>query len=198
MEVDLETTVLAQDTIESLQAAVGLAHSRGIVVVAAAGNDSYVGTQALSPHLSAAYPSAIGVAASNVRRERACFSNWGDVSAPGGDGGPNPGLQKTLESRLPAGRSVPGHCLPSADLCQGKCDDALISLGLTSETKYYYWSGTSFSTPLVSGLAALVLDPSTKPRSWLPVDDVFGAIRCGAPTGDGVINAPATLFRCLP
>ncbi len=198
MEVDLETTVLAQDTIESLQAAVGLAHSRGIVVVAAAGNDSYVGTQALSPHLPAAYPSAIGVAASNVRRERACFSNWGDVSAPGGDGGPNPGLQKTLESRLPAGRSVPGHCLPSADLCQGKCDDALISLGLTSETKYYYWSGTSFSTPLVSGLAALVLDPSTKPRSWLPVDDVFGAIRCGAPTGDGVINAPATLFRCLP
>jgi hypothetical protein len=194
--IDKVTQALAEDTIESLQAAVSLANQRGIVVVSAAGNDSYVGTQALSPHLPAGYPSVIGVAASNIRRERACFSNWGDVSAPGGDAGTNDGLRTDLQAaNIQLDR---WNCLPILDQCTGRCDHALISLGLTSGSGYYYWAGSSFSSPLVSGLAALVLDAGTTWCGWLAPDDVFAAIRCGGPTGDGVINAPATLSRCLP
>ena len=77
-------------------------------------------------------------------------------------------------------------------------DEALISLALSSETNYAYWHGTSFATPLVSRLAALALDADDSEPAWLSPKQVFEAIRCGAPTGDGVINVPATLFRCLP
>jgi hypothetical protein len=178
-EAEEPPELLAEDTIESLQAAVFLAHSRGVVVVAAAGNDSYLEDKPLPPQLPAAYPFVVGVGGSNVMRQRSCFSNWGDVSAPGGDGG----LDEKSWRR----------CMPQADQCSGDCDAALISLALSSPTGYAYWSGSSFSAPLVSGLAALVLEAGAS-----GADQVFDAIRCGAPTPDGVINVPATVFRCIP
>ena len=200
--VDSSLQVLVDDTLESLQAAVLLAHSRGAVVVAAAGNDSGaldIGDKPLPPQIPARYPFVIGVAGSNAARERACFSNWGDVSAPGGD------------SRSEEG---PDYCEREVLVeCSGDCDEAVISLALGPSTtgtsqndiRYAYWRGTSFSAPLVSGLAALVLDAgaskSTCPLmspTWVHPDQVIDAIRCGTSTGDGVINVPATLFRCMP
>jgi hypothetical protein len=206
VEIDESLTVLVTDTIESLYTAVLLAHDRGAVVVAAAGNDS-VEEKPSSPHFPAAYPSVIGVAANNIRRERACFSNWGDVSAPGGNGGLNEELSDELKNGMPESefKGIDVDCLPMHAKCVGECDDAVISLMQFRHEGYAYWSGTSFSAPLASGLAALVLDAGASrticpclPPKWVPPDRVLEAIRCGTCTGDGVINVPATLFRCMP
>jgi hypothetical protein len=114
-----------------------LVQDRGAVVVAAAGNDSYqdVGV-ALLAEMPAGHPDVIGVAASTRDGERACFSNRGDVAAPGGDG---------------EGTCVVPNCAGDHD---PRC---LISLVNESQPGYRYWVGTSFATPLVSGLSALVV-----------------------------------------
>lgn len=197
--IDPSLEVFVDDPVESLHAAVLLAHSRGAVVVAAAGNDSGdsdIGGKPLPPQVPARYPFVIGVAGSNVHRERACFSNWGDVSAPSGDVRPEEGCDRKV-----------------VEECAGDCDEAVVSLALSPSTtgtaehatRYAYWRGTSFSAPLVSGLAALVLDAGTSRATcplmspaWVHPNQVHDTIRCGASTGDGVINVPASLFRCLP
>jgi hypothetical protein len=165
----------------------------GIVVVAAAGNDSYaIEGEPLEAQLPAAYGPVIGVAASNASGSRACFSNKGDVDAPGGEGGGN----QALIAAEPALAGM--DCLPMVDQCAGPCDYALISLGLTPTKAYYYWSGTSFSTPLVSGLAALVLQAGHVAGVSMAPDAVFGAIECAIPQGSDLINAPGTLSNCIP
>ena len=203
--------VLARDQIASLRTAVAFAAEEQIVIVAAAGNDSYLATQegfVLSPHYPAQYPSVIGVSASNALRQRSCFSNWGDVAAPGGDGGPFSILAEQepgLLDEYPELQDL--DCAPLSSTCAGDCSQALISLVYDQGPAgqgygYAYWQGTSFSAPLASGAAALLLDAglsqSCGGQAWLSPDQVFAALRCGAPTPDGVINIPASLYRCLP
>jgi subtilisin family serine protease len=113
--VNLSLSVPA--TSEVLKSMVDYATQRGVVVVAAAGNDGE--KVAMYP---ATYANVIGVAAVDSNNQKAVFSNYGnrgvDVAAPGVDlYGPYP---------------VPGT------------------------TGMARWSGTSFSTALVSGEAALV------------------------------------------
>jgi serine protease len=113
--------------------AVKYARDKGVVIVAAAGNDGHgrVG-------YPAAYPGVIAVAATQFDETTTFYSNWGkeiDVAAPGGntrvdqngDGKPDGVLQHTI---------VPGQ---------------------TSKTDYLWFMGTSMASPHVAGVAALIM-----------------------------------------
>jgi len=186
--------LLKTDDIQSLAMTMQIAYQQGIVVVAAAGNDSWrdeYQSQPRPPQYPAAYPFVIGVAGSNAGRQRSCFSNWGDVSAPAGDGAPG---EVTIVSGTITS-TTPVTCAASLNL-------PLVSV-VTNKTGQYpqgyaYWNGTSFATPLVSGLAALVLEAGRQQGMGLiSPGNVGRAIKCGAATSDGVINVPVTILRCL-
>jgi serine protease len=113
--------------------AVKYAHNKGVVIVAAAGND---GRGRVS--YPARYPGVIAVAATQYDEKTTFYSNWGpevDIAAPGGntrvdqngDGKPDGVLQHTI---------VPND---------------------TSHTDYLWFMGTSMASPHVAGVAALVM-----------------------------------------
>lgn len=98
----------------TFKSAIDYAYSKGVVIVAAAGNEN---TSANS--YPAAYPNVLGVSALSSSTTRAAFSNYGayvDVAAPG---------QQVYS--------------------------------LTNTGGYAYWDGTSFSSPMVAGLAGLIV-----------------------------------------
>ncbi|MDY6877280.1 MAG: S8 family serine peptidase [Chloroflexota bacterium] len=194
------------DEIVSLCITLFDARDKGAVIVAAAGNESNGDGDPPSAQIPAAYGFVFGVEASNQNGERACFSNEGDVRAPGGEGGP-------VKDVLCA--SVVGECFDESNLNQaGDCAEGVIGPVLFPpegsaywSTHYGYWSGTSFATPLVSGLAALILQAEGVPAgtssgptaSSSNQNLVTMTIRCGAATLEGVINVPVTLTDdCLP
>ena len=111
------------------------AHAQNVVIVAAAGNDNATTDDDLPAAFPARWDFVVGVAASDSKKRRACFSNQGDVMAPGGSG---------LK-----------HCAPPIGRCHDEdCPYAVISLDVGSYTGYSYGIGTSFAAPLVAGLAA--------------------------------------------
>jgi serine protease len=165
----------------SMGNAVKYARDKGVVIVAAAGNDGHgrVG-------YPAAYPGVIAVAATQFDETTTFYSNWGkeiDVAAPGGntrvdqngDGKPDGVLQHTV---------VPGQ---------------------TSKTDYLWFMGTSMASPHAAGVAALIMGsgvrkpdaveeimlgtarkPKTSAESGGRIDDHYGA---------GIVDAAAALKK---
>jgi serine protease len=163
--------------VTTIRSAIEYARGKGVVVVAAAGND---GRGRVS--YPARYPGVLAVASTQFDESTTFYSNWGpqiDIAGPGGntrvdqngDGKPDGVLQNTV---------VPGN---------------------TSQTDYLWFMGTSMASPHVAGVAALVVgegvtDPdavetilketSRKPHAQSYVRDKYGS---------GIIDAPAAILK---
>ncbi len=158
-------------THRSLAALMDWLAGQGILVVAAAGNDSYRKSPATvarhSPALPARYDNVLGVAAINREGKPASYSNRGDevvfgngVATYGGDAQVRPPTAN-LDADPDSG------VIEIAD--GGGTRDAVIGLysatnfpGISSDTGerepnktgWAYWSGTSFAAPIIAGIAA--------------------------------------------
>jgi len=120
-------------------AAVDYALARGVLIVAAAGND---GRKLDEPYGVTSLDGVLVVGASGPDDRRLPFSNWGpqiDLTAPGLD---------VLSLR--ARRTDTMRLLPGLDYVAG-------SAYVGRDKRYYRATGTSFAAPIVSGVASLVL-----------------------------------------
>jgi hypothetical protein len=145
---------------EALRKVIQLIHGLGGVVVVAAGNDSCGASVARPSQIPADMRETISVGASDYCGRRIAFSNRADVLAPGGGGGP---IGEALLAHIgKKGGDI--TAFPEAVLGQIRREDGELGYGLAA--------GTSFSTALVSGMAALLLGQD----NLLTPDEVKGRI----------------------
>ena len=169
---------LAPDNrVPSLHNQIAKMRAAGATIVAAAGNDSLF--EPYQPlQLPANFDQVIGVSANNVQTAPSCFTNAGQLSAPGGDGDNGAGLCQP--------RQITAICAAQG----GECEWALISTvnPATYESGYAYWIGTSFAAPLVAGVSAQILSETgaTTP------DQVEAVLMCAATGSAGPLLEPAT------
>jgi len=158
---------------------------KGAFVAAAAGNSGDAGSP---PFYPAAYapsvPGLVAVGAVDFAFNRAYYSNSNDyveIAAPGGD--------------ITADLNHDGY---GDGILQQTIDQQLASEGIFDQFGYFFFQGTSMSTPHVSGLAALLMNQGvTNPKAVEWAIEHF-ATDVGVPgrdndTGFGVINPRNTL-----
>jgi subtilisin family serine protease len=154
----------------AIRRAIGYAQSRGVLVVAAEGNEStdlsHPSTDTVSPDfppnsaversvtnacavIPVEVPGVVGVTATGNLRLKSSYSSYGvstaDVAAPGGDSR----LQITADA--PNGRVLSTY--PAAAM--GHCARPVVD-PVTGGT-YCYLQGTSMASPHAAGVAALIL-----------------------------------------
>lgn len=166
----------------SFQQVIDQVRAQGVMVVAAAGNDGRVLT-----HYPAGLNGVVSVAAVNMNRQRASYSNISptvDVAAPGGDNTPD----------------INGDGLP---------DGIISTLGDDSQggVRYIYASqvGTSMATPHVAGVMALMkaVNPALSPADFdgllnsgdLTID--LGDRGHDSSYGHGLLNAHRAVLAAL-
>jgi hypothetical protein len=176
----------------AMNLALSIYESEGAVIVAAAGND-----RVDRPQIPAAFPYVLGVSASTIDLDLSSFSNYGGIGAPGGDGDgyeENPDIVQ-LCSQYPDGI---GEC-PFAVISIISRNPADLTNGVQNPG-FGFWAGSSMSTPMVSGLAALLLDKC----GGIPPSDVRTMILGAASPvgiqglGAGVINVEETMAQECP
>lgn len=155
------------------QNAINAARAKGAVVVVAAGNDKTDVAKSQPANCNG----VIAVAATNKAGARASYSNFGakvTLAAPGGDtNAAGGGILSTHNT---------GTTIPGAD-------------------SYANLMGTSMATPVVSGVAALVLEANPK----LTPDQVAEVLKASSRAfpaacvgcGSGIVNAEAAVARAL-
>ncbi len=128
----------------SLEVPLRTAYDLDAVLIASAGNDSAGLATPAAQNIPAAYSFVLGVQSTNLHQQKSCYSNVGEVGAPGADGGVTP------------------NCEPQLQLCNAEqtCDYGLVSLvsERSNTIGFAYWVGSSFAAPLVSGVAADALE----------------------------------------
>lgn len=173
--------------VQSMQDLLRAARCLGMMVVAAAGNNSADQARPEPANLPANWPSVFSVAASTQANGRSGFSNRGNIAAPGGNGRPGePGEHRWM----PANQSC-----TSSD-----CPYSVIGPVMKTQENsgFIYWSGSSFAAPMAAGLAALVME---RGGGHLPPNDVRRIIECAATKvddadlGAGIINVARTLTQ---
>lgn len=133
------------------------AHDRGVIIIAAAGNEN-----TSTPSFPASYDDVVSVSAVNINKTRAFYSNFGsfiDVAAPGGD----------------ATKDLNGDGFPDG-VMSTRADDSTGSVVPTADILM----GTSMAAPHVAGVAALMKqqDPGMTP------DDFDALLASGSLTQD--------------
>lgn len=148
------------------------ADDHGAIIVAASGNDSAQQPIQKPPQAPASFDFVIGVGASNYQGGYSCFSNKGNVLAPGGD-------------NEPSCESIPYAELD--DVTKRRTSVIGYVKETSPETEYAYWKGSSFAAPLVSGLAALLIEKTEcNPES---VKNIIRTAVGNSPTMPGIQSA---------
>lgn len=190
----------------SLYAIFDTLDENGYVVVAAAGNDAQQ-----MPQSPASFRPVVGVQATNLQTQaRSCFSNRGNISAPGGgDGSGAPGDRTPADPLIACDLDLKNVCTgnPTCPLAltghlSGTVQSGAVQLG--------YWAGTSFAAPLVSGVGVTIINLANErgtPLTPFQVRQVIycsatGVIESGDPdahvTRSGIVNADVgVLGECI-
>ena len=161
------------------KSALDYAEAHGVLVVAAAGNEA----QEVKDYAPASYPTVLTVGSTDASDDRANFSNWGsriDLVAPGTD------ILSLRARRTDTMLNISESYRPDQNF-------------VGADRRYYWSSGTSFSAPLVTAAASLLLskDPKLTARDLRRLLE-YGARDVDVPgvdryTGYGLLDAAASL-----
>lgn len=183
----------------ALKMALTAYEEEGAMIVAAAGNDSKELIQ-----IPAGFSNVLGVSSNNIEMSRSCFSNYGDVAAPGGEGKGEScemNLFELCAAMLSKGEIETIGACPYAVISIISHNPALNS-GIYPSPGFGYWAGTSMSSPMVSGLVALVFEkcvgitPAQVRAMIKPIVSPNVSIPVGL--GQGVINVAQTISAMCP